>query len=145
MDRKGLKRVDDDGIAAWDERDPKRFVGLLANDFIWFDTMAGQMASPEEAVAYMESWFEAFPNMRVTRTHRVVDEVTGQVAGEVEFTGTNTGRLVMGGKEMPATGREVAGRGTYLARVNDGGLIVEFRSNPDGFGMAAQLGLFDAA
>jgi predicted ester cyclase len=62
------------------------------------------------------------------------------VAAELEFTGTNTGPLAMGGMEIPATGRSVVGRGAYFARVRNG-QVVEFSSHPDAAGMMTQLGL----
>lgn len=64
---------------------------------------------------------------------------TVSVAGEVEFTGTNSGPMIMAGKEMPPTNRTVIGRGAYFARVRDG-KIVEFKAYPDIAGMMAQLG-----
>jgi predicted ester cyclase len=75
--------------------------------------------------------------MSVKQTNRVVsDEV---VAAEVQFTGTNTGPMMMAGREIPPTGKSVVGKGTYLARVK-GGKVVEFNSYPDIAGMMMQLG-----
>jgi hypothetical protein len=73
---------------------------------------------------------------------KVIDRVVGDdaVAGEVEFTGTNTGPIEMGGMKIPATHKTVAGRGSYIARVRDG-KIVEFSTHPDIAGMMMQLGL----
>ena len=92
--------------------------------------------------AYMEAWYSAFPDMRAKTTNRVVSD--DQVAAEVEFTGTNTGPLQMGGREIPATGRPIVGTGTYFASVRDG-KIVSFRAHPDAASMMAQLGLMPGA
>jgi predicted ester cyclase len=75
--------------------------------------------------------------MSVKQTNRVVSD--DAVAAEVQFTGTNTGPMMMGGKEIPPTGKSVIGKGTYFARVM-GGKVVEFNSYPDIAGMMMQLG-----
>jgi steroid delta-isomerase-like uncharacterized protein len=134
-----IEQIDDQGMAAWDRHDVPGFVALLASDFVWSDlTLPEPMRSREEARQYMQAWFTAFPDMRVKQTNRVVGG--DGVAGELEFTGTNTGPMMMGGMEIPPTGRNVLGRGSYFARVEDG-KIVRFSSHPDVAGMMMQLGL----
>jgi predicted ester cyclase len=85
----------------------------------------------------METWFTAFPDMHIRSVNRVVSE--DAVAGELEFTGTNTGPLVVGGMQMPATGKSVKGTGSYFASVRDG-KIASFSAHPDVAGMMVQLG-----
>lgn len=70
--------------------------------------------------------------MRMKHTNRVIGD--NAVAAEVEFQGTNTGTMLMAGKEIPPTNKPVVGCGAYLARVRDG-KIVEFHSYPDIAGM----------
>jgi predicted ester cyclase len=84
-----------------------------------------------------QAWFTAFPDMSVKQTNRVVSD--DAVGAEVQFTGTNSGPMMMAGKEIPPTGKSVIGRGTYFARVRDG-KVVEFNSYPDIPGMMMQLG-----
>ena len=139
MSRQEVERTDDQGIAAWDTHDPDGFVALLADEFVWHDsTLPEPMRSKDEARQYVQAWLTAFPDMRITRTNRLIDE--DRVAGELEFTGTNSGPLMMGGREIPPTGRPVQGHGTYFARV-DNGKIVEFSTHPDVAEMMMQLGL----
>ncbi len=139
MQRRDVERVDEQGFAAWNEHDPDRFVALLGDKFVWRDAaMPGPMTSPDEARAYVQSWLTAFPDMHLQRTNRLVDE--DRVAAELEFTGTNTGPVNMGGQEIPATGRRVTGHGTYFSRVENG-KIVEFSTYPDVAEMMAQLGM----
>jgi steroid delta-isomerase-like uncharacterized protein len=134
-----IEQIDDRGMAAWDRHDVAAFVGLLAADFVWTDlTLPEPMRSRDEARQYMQAWFTAFPDMRVKQTNRVVGG--DDVAGEIEFTGTNSGPMMMGGMEIPPTGRSVLGRGSYFARVEDG-RIVRFSSHPDVAGLMMQLGL----
>jgi steroid delta-isomerase-like uncharacterized protein len=137
-----IEQIDDQGMAAWDRHDVAAFVSLLAADFVWTDlTVPEPMRSRDEARQYMQACFTAFPDMRVKQTNRVVGE--NAVAGEVEFTGTNSGPMVMGGMEIPPTGRSVLARGSYFARVEDG-KIVRFSSHPDAAGLMMQLGLMPA-
>lgn len=134
-----VKQVDDRGIAAWDQHDAAGFAELLAEDFTFSDVSVPEpMHSRDQVTEYMESWYTAFPDMRVKTTNRVVSE--DQVGAEVEFTGTNTGPLLMGGRQIPATGREVTGTGTYFASVRDG-KIVSFTAHPDVAALMGQLGL----
>ena len=114
-----------------------------ADEFTFSDVNASEpFRSPEQVQAYMEGWFTAFPDLRAKATNRVVTE--DQVAGEVEFTGTNTGPLRMGSQEVPATGKAVTGTGTYFASVKDG-KFVSFRVHPDVAALMAQLGLMPGA
>ena len=92
----------------------------------------------EAATEYVQAWFTAFPDMRVRRTNRVIGE--DSVAGEIEFTGTNTGPLSMGGRQLPPTGKSVVGVGAYFVKVKDG-KVTEFTSYPDTVGLMVQLGL----
>ena len=75
--------------------------------------------------------------MRVKQTNRVVGD--DAVAAELEFTGTNSGPMIMAGNEIPPTNKTVTGRGSYIARVRDG-KVVEFSAHPDVAGIMMQLG-----
>ncbi len=72
---------------------------------------------------------------------RVVGE--DAIATEVEWVATNSGPLAIGGDELPATNKQVTGRGSYMWRAR-GGKIVEFHSHPDVAGIMMQLGLMPA-
>jgi predicted ester cyclase len=133
-----LELLDNQGIEAWDSHDAEAFVGMLADDFVLRDWTVPEPISDLAGVRAFGAWMTAFPDMRVTRHNRVVGD--DAVAAEIEFTGTNTGPMVMGGMEMPPTGKSVVGRGTYIARVKDG-KVVEFSSQPDAAGIMMQLGL----
>ncbi|MGY2746720.1 ester cyclase [Pseudarthrobacter sp. O4] len=134
-----VERIDDQGMAAWDSHDAAGFVALLADVFTFSDiSLPEPMNSPDQVKAYMETWFTAFPDMRVTTTNRVLSE--SQVAAEVAFTGIHTGPLAMGGQQIPATGRAITGTGTYFASIRDG-KIISFRAHPDAANLMGQLGL----
>jgi steroid delta-isomerase-like uncharacterized protein len=139
MSKEELERLDDRGMAAWDSHDAEAWVGLFADDFVVRDwTVAEPIRDKDSVRAYFNAWMTAFPDMRVKQTNRVVGD--DAVAAEIEFTGTNTGTMVMGGMEMPPTNKAVVGRGTYIARARDG-KVVEFSSHPDAAGVMMQLGL----
>ncbi len=143
MSQEDVERIDDQGIAAWDDHDADTFAGLLADDFVWTDlTVPEPMRTKDEARRYTEAWFTAFPDMRTTRTNRVVGD--DAVAGEIEFTGTNTGPMRMAGTEIPPTGKSVLGRGAYFAHIRDG-KILRFSMHPDVAGLMMQLGLMPQA
>ena len=139
MSKQDLERLDDLGIAAWDNHKPDSFADLFADEFVLRDTTLPEpLHTIYEAAAYAQSWFTAFPDIQVRRTNRVVGE--DSVAAEIEFSGTNTGPLAMGGMELPPTGKSVVGRGSYFARVKDG-KVTEFSAHPDAAGLLMQLGL----
>jgi steroid delta-isomerase-like uncharacterized protein len=139
MSREELERLDDQGIAAWNARDADAFLELFSDELVWSDwTQPEPIRDKEGARRYFDSWGTAFPDMQL----KVLDRVVGDdaVAAELEFTGTNTGPLRMGGMEIPATNKSVVGRGSYIVRVRDG-RIVEFSTHPDAAGIMMQLGL----
>jgi steroid delta-isomerase-like uncharacterized protein len=139
LTREELERIDDAGLAAWDNHDPDAFVALLADDFVWRDlTIPEPITTKEAARQYVEGWVTAFPDMKTTLVNRVIGD--DAVAAEIEFTGTNTGPMLMGGMEIPPTGRAVVGRGSYFTRIQDG-KVVEYSSHPDVAGVMMQLGL----
>lgn len=138
MSNEDVERVDDEGMAAWGRRDAGALAELCSDDVVWKDVSLPEPLRGRDAVKmYANGWFTAFPDMNLKQTGRVVGE--DSVAGEVEFTGTNSGPMFMAGKEIPATNKTVIGKGAYLARVRDG-KIVEFSGYPDIAGMMMQLG-----
>jgi steroid delta-isomerase-like uncharacterized protein len=139
MDKEALERLDDARLATWDTHRPDAFVDMFADDFVIRDTsIAAPITTREEARDYLRKWIAAFPDMRIRRTSRVVDDES--VAGEVEMTGTNTGPIELGPTQVPPTGKAIVGQGAYFARVKDG-KFVELSTHPDLAGIMSQLGL----
>jgi len=138
MNKDDLERLDDQGMSAWDSHDANAFVAIFADEFVINDVASPDpITSKDAARAYAQAWFTAFPDMSVKQMNRVVGD--DSVAAEIQFTGTNTGPMMMGGKEIPPTGKGVVGKGTYFARAKDG-KTVEFNSYPDIAGLMMQLG-----
>ena len=137
-------RLDEEFIAAWDTHDADRAVAILSDDVVWQDVGSPEpMHGKAAARQYIQSWFTALPDMKSEVKNRVVSE--DQVATEVQFTGTNTGPLQMaaGAPAMPATGKQVMGKGVYFMRIRNG-KAVEMHTYPDTAGMMMQLGLIPA-
>jgi steroid delta-isomerase-like uncharacterized protein len=138
MSREEIERLDDRGMGAWDGHDAEAFADLFADGAAVNDVGAPEPITGRDAIrAYAQAWFTAFPDMSVKQINRLVTD--DAVAAEVVFTGTNTGPMMMGGKEIPPTGKTVQGKGTYFARVRDG-KVAEFNSYPDIAGLMMQLG-----
>ena len=139
MDRSELERLDDHGMAARDSHDADAWADLFADEFAYHDWTLPEPIRDKQALRdAFGAWMQAFPDMSTTTVARVVGE--DSVAAEITFTGTNSGPMVMGGMEMPPTGKAVTGRGSSLAKARDG-KIVEFRAHPDAAGIMMQLGL----
>ncbi|MGW1347383.1 ester cyclase [Kribbella sp. NPDC002412] len=143
MSRDVVAEVEERTIAAWSEHDVEGIVAMLAEKFVWTDVgLPEPMRTLDEVRAYVRGWIDAFPDLRVNRTNRVVAD--DAVAGEVEFIGTNTGPLVVAGNQIPPTGRSIVGRGAYFAHF-EGNHVTEFHAYPDLAGMMTQLGLMRGA
>ena len=133
-------KADDEEIAAWNAHDVERAAAVFPDEVVWHDTGSPQPMHGKDALRqYLQGWFSAFPDIKITVTNRVATE--DQVASELEFVGTNSGPLQLGpGATIPATGKTVHGKGTYFVRFKDG-KPVEVHSYPDLAGMMMQLGL----
>ena len=93
----------------------------------------GRTFGPEEGVAVSKEWTAAFPDARGTVENRIA--AGDQVAGEVVWTGTNTGSL----NRMPPTGKRVQVRAAVVLRA-EGGKIAHLRHYLDVAGLMQQLG-----
>ncbi len=118
MSRDEIERLDERGMAAWEGYDAQGFADLFADESTVNDVgMPAPITTRDGVREYAQGWFTAFPDMSVKQANRVVSDEW--VAAEVQFTGTNTGPMMMAGKEIPPTGKSVVGKGTYFARVKD--------------------------
>jgi predicted ester cyclase len=141
MSREELERLDDQGMGAWEAHDSDAWAGVFAESFEYHDWTLPEPIRDKAALRKaFDAWTTAFPDMKVTTVTRVIGD--DAVAAEIEFSGTNTGPMEMGGVQFPPTGRSVMGRGSYIARVKDG-KVVEFRAHPDAAGLMMQLGLME--
>ena len=94
----------------------------------------GRTFTPQQGTENAKAWKAAFPDARGTIENRIV--AGNQAAGEVVWTGTNTGTL----NGMPPTGKRVRIRAVVTLR-EEGGKIAFLRHYIDIAGMMAQLGV----
>jgi steroid delta-isomerase-like uncharacterized protein len=143
MSIRDIEQLDDLGIKAWDTHDSAAFAALFADKFtLTADNVPEPMKTMEALRSYSEAWFTAFPDMHVKVTNRIVTE--DGVGAEIEFSGTNTGPMVMGGMEMPPTNKKVNSNATYFAKVRNG-KITEFHAHPNLASVMMQLGMMPPA
>ena len=139
MDRNELAKLDDEMLGAWNDHNVDVFLSHCADDVVWNDLgLPEPLRGKEAAAEHFGNWMTAFPDMTSTASNRVIGDDT--VAVELTFRGTNTGPMQMGEDTIPATGKSVAARGAYFARVRDGRLV-ELNTYPDAISMMGQLGL----
>ncbi|WP_179118084.1 ester cyclase [Saccharothrix sp. ALI-22-I] len=143
MSRDDLVRLEEACVRAWDQHDTDGFVSLLTEDCVMTEDMEPKpLRSREELRQYAESWFAAFPDMRVRAKNRVIGD--DSIAVELEMNGTNTGPLQLGGNRIAPTGRKVTAGLAAFMKVQ-GGKIKEIHSHPDNMTMMSQLGLSSAS
>jgi steroid delta-isomerase-like uncharacterized protein len=134
-------KLDEEEIAAWNAHDVERAAAIFPDNVVWRDVTNPQPLQGRDGIRqYLQGWFTAFPDIKITVTNRVATE--DYVAAEIDFAGTNNGTLQLapGMPAIPATGRKVNGKGTYFVHFQNG-KPVEVRSYPDAAGMMMQLGL----
>ncbi|MCC8244865.1 ester cyclase [Saccharothrix luteola] len=139
MSRDDLARLEEACVKAWDQHDADGFASLLTEDCVVIDDMEPKpLRSRDAARRYAESWFTAFPDMRVQEKNRVIGD--DGMAVELELKGTNTGPLEMGGTRLAPTGRRITA-GVNVFMKARGGRIREIHSHSDSLSMMSQLGL----
>lgn len=134
-------KLDEENFAAWNAHDIDGSLALYSDEIVWIDVGIQEPLRGKEAVRqYIQGWFSAFPDVKLTVKNRLVTE--DQVAGELEWSGTQSGPLQLGPgtPALPATGKKVVGKGTYFVRVKDN-KAVEVHTYPDNVGLMIQLGL----
>jgi predicted ester cyclase len=134
-----MEKLDDTSMRAWDQHDLDAWALLFADKFeLRDDTQQQPSRTKEEAKQFMQAWVTAFPDMRVRSLTRVVSD--DAVGAELEFSGTNTGPLNMGGQSIPATNKSVVGHAAYFAKAKNG-KIIEYHCHPNVLELMGQLGL----
>ena len=82
-------KFDEENFAAWNNHDVDGSLELYSDDIVWQDVGIPEPLRGKEAVRqYVQGWFSAFPDIKLTVTNRLVTE--DQVAGELEWSGTHT-------------------------------------------------------
>lgn len=131
-------------IDAWNRHDPKKFISLLDENIVLYDTsVPTPVKGKNQAEQYFNTWVRAFPDLTMKTFNTVISG--DNIAAEIECTGTNKGPLKIGDQpEIPATNRKGATKMCFFAKVKDGKTL-EVRTYPDVAGMMIQLGLHELA
>ena len=128
-------------LEGFNARDYGQTSGLLG-DLI--DMPSGnRISGPAGLEQYWKGWIGAFPDGKVEITKNVGAE-DGTVVTEFRARGTNNGPMMMGGQQLPATGRPVDVMFCQVSTVRDD-KIVDARLYYDGMTFATQLGLMPQA
>lgn len=124
---------------AWNERKFDELADAMAPDGKILVAGTGDVFEGREgALQYNKSWYDGFPDGKVTIDNLIAsgDSVV------VEFTGhgTHTGPLTTSSGEIPATGRSITMKLCDVIEFRDG-KVVSQRTYLDSGSMMAQLGL----
>jgi steroid delta-isomerase-like uncharacterized protein len=124
-------------IDAFNAHDEERIRELSAENEV-FDGPAVRVEGKDAATAYAMAWINAFSDARIEVHNELV--VGDWVVQEFVFAGTHTGTLHSPTGDIPATNRELRGRGVQILRIEDG-LVVDTRLYFDQVDVMTQLGL----
>jgi steroid delta-isomerase-like uncharacterized protein len=132
------KSVADAAVQTFNDHDEAGIRALYADDAV-FEAPGDVSAQGGDACAeYVLVWQRAFPDAKLVLHH---ETIAGDTAvQEFTFEGTHTDTLASPNGDIPATGRQLKGRGCEVIQVADG-KIVAFRLYFDQVQVMTQLGL----
>jgi steroid delta-isomerase-like uncharacterized protein len=140
-----LREIADRGTAAFNTQDGAAFAALCASGVITgAPGPAGRLSltGRDAAREYNQTWFNAFPDGRITVDHELIADDC--IVQECTFEGTNTGPWKAEGADMPATGKTLKGPFCQVIRVTDG-RIASTNLYFDQVEVLTQLGLMPSA
>ncbi len=119
-----IKEISQKGTDAFNAHDANALSELDAEDIV--ATMPGSpgrrtLKGREASREYNQSWFDAFPDARITVVHQTIGE--DSVATEAIFEGTNTGTFKTPMGDIPATGKSANGQYCLVGQVKDGKFV----------------------
>ena len=128
-------------VDAFNAHDEERIRRLSAEDEV-FAGPGVQLEGRDATTAYAMSWLNAFEDGRLEVHNELV--AGDWVVQEFVFAGTHTGTLSGPAGDIPATNRQLRGRGTQILRVENG-VVVDTRLYFDQVDVMTQLGLMPEA
>lgn len=111
---------------------------LCAPNWIYHEPGRPDVRTLEDYKRYVTEVRSAFPDFHVTIEDMIAEGE--QTAGRWTWRGTNTEDLVSPVMHLPATGKQVTGKGMWIGRFA-GGKGVELWTQMDDLGLFQQLGL----
>ena len=133
MARQDNIRTQEEFGAAVNEGRLDKIRELMTDTVVDHDPAPGQGLGPEGFIRFFEKFRAAFPDLKVTAEHTVIDD--DNIAIAYTFTGTHTGTF-MG---VSATGQKIKARGVQIARFENG-KIAERWGSSDELGILGQIG-----
>jgi steroid delta-isomerase-like uncharacterized protein len=133
-----VKQVATEFVDAFNAHDEERMRKLNAEDTVLEAPGDVRLEGADAATQYAMAWLNAFPDARITVHNELI--AGDWVAQEFTFEGTHQATLTTPAGDVPATNRELSGRGVQVFRV-DGDTVAETRLYFDQVEVMTQLGL----
>ncbi len=126
-------------LGAWNDRDADRIATFFADDAVYEDLGAGEVASGRNAIRDHAARVHAgFPDLHFELVRAA--HADGFTAGEWRSSMTHLGEF----SGLAATGRPVESAGVDVATLDEGGRITHLVSYYDGAAILRSLGLLPA-
>lgn len=129
-------------VEAFNAHDEEKMLQLTAENVVFEAPGDVHLEGREPTTQYSMAWLNAFPDASLTIHNEIV---AGEwVVQEFTFQGTHTATLSGPTGDIPATHRELTGRGVEVIKIEDG-LVTETRLYFDQVQVMTQLGLMPEA
>lgn len=129
---------------AYDAHDVQRFVAGMRPDVVFVVPDAGELKGREQVAAYVQGFFDAFPDAELEPVAKYEDGNT--TIDEWIFRGTHTGPLALpDGETVPPTMKRVSVPGLDIETWDDDGVLIGDRAYFDQLDFLTQLGLVPPA
>ena len=123
--------------AAWNEHDPNAAAALLTEGYVRHDANGPDVVGPADAIVFLQTIFDAFPNLRLDESELISEG--NLVAVRYVVTGTHQGAF----NGIPPSGRDVNFEAHDWFKVEDG-KIAEQWVILDVLGLLQQIGAIPA-
>jgi steroid delta-isomerase-like uncharacterized protein len=132
------RQVGQSFIEAFNAHDEDRIRQLNADQTVFEAPGEVRLEGRDPASDYAMAWLRAFPDARITVKNELVDG--DWVTQEFTFEGTHEATLSSPTGDIPATHKQLTGRGVQIFRIQ-GGMIADTRLYFDQVQIMTQLGL----
>jgi len=124
-------------LEAFNTHDEAVMLELTAPNAV-FEGPAAKVEGKDATVGYAMAWINAFDDAKLDLHNEIV--AGDWVVQEFVFIGTHTGTLHSPSGDIPATHKELRGRGAQIIHIEDG-LVTDTRLYFDQVDVMTQLGL----
>jgi steroid delta-isomerase-like uncharacterized protein len=131
-----------ESLDAFNSHDAERIRDGYADRIIFEAPGDVRLTSPDEATEFAMSWLRAFPDAKITAQNELA--AGDWFVYEFTFEGTHENPLVSPDGEIPATNKQLKGRGAQIMKFENG-KIVEEHLYWDQVQLLTQLGLMPEA